>query len=605
MAEAFAFIAVASGTARVMQLYLDSSSTASRVILGLYSDRAKKPYSRLASVTLTTPRAGAWNSFELSAGVNIVAGQRYWIAILAPVGYGLVKFRDLSHAKGTAIYLSSSSSLTSLPTTFSVGQAYQGWTLSAYIDTAIATSLSTVTVSCAPGSVAEDGAANLVYTFARTGDTSLPLTVTYAVSGSATSGTDYAAVGTSVTFAAGSSVATVTVNPAADATVESNETVTIALTGGGYTIGTPGSATGTISNDDAPPVTSPSVTLTVAPSSVPEDDAANLVYTFARTGDTTAPLTVNYSISGTAASGSDFPTMPPTVTFAAGSASTTVVINPTADTTVESNETVILSLASGTGYIIGTPATASGTISNDDATPPPAGLAFPSGWDDPIFAAAANTVYNSIQQPGSGSVFQDATIDKGKGASGSPYSCIDLFANPGQSITVNRVRMRGREGVRGASGNIYVNWTFIDIEGRYDSNATYNDHADGWQNYAPGEGPDTTCYIKNTHVRLALNGTENAAIWSANNFMGNIVLENVYLHGGLFALRVPGDGATNLSVKNLYIEQNSYRWEPIRFDYATNRHVNILQWENVWLVNLSGTTMNLVQQLTNPNDFKT
>ncbi|MDK2463017.1 hypothetical protein QHH11_28570, partial [Aphanizomenon sp. PH219] len=44
------------------------------------------------------------------------------------------------------------------------------------------------------------------------------------------------------------------------------------------------------------------------------------------------------------------------VTFAAGSSTATVTVDPTADTTVESDETVILTLASGTGYTIGTPA---------------------------------------------------------------------------------------------------------------------------------------------------------------------------------------------------------------------------------------------------------
>ncbi|MBY5309952.1 sodium:calcium exchanger, partial [Aphanizomenon flos-aquae CCAP 1446/1C] len=45
----------------------------------------------------------------------------------------------------------------------------------------------------------------------------------------------------------------------------------------------------------------PSITLAVSPASVTEDGAANLVYTFTRTGSTTNALTVNYSIGGTAA----------------------------------------------------------------------------------------------------------------------------------------------------------------------------------------------------------------------------------------------------------------------------------------------------------------
>src|SRR6185503_7706962 len=41
-------------------------------------------------------------------------------------------------------------------------------------------------------------------------------------------------------------------------------------------------------------------------------------------------------------------------------------IDPTADTTVEPDETVILTVAAGTGYNVGAPNAATGTITNDD-----------------------------------------------------------------------------------------------------------------------------------------------------------------------------------------------------------------------------------------------
>ena len=110
----------------------------------------------------------------------------------------------------------------------------------------------------------------------------------------------------------------------------------------------------------------PSITLAVAPSSVNEDGTSNLIYTFTRTGDTTNPLTVNYSISGTATNGSDYTLLPTSVTFAANSATATVTVDPTPDTIVESDETVILTLASGTGYTVGTTTPVTGTINNDD-----------------------------------------------------------------------------------------------------------------------------------------------------------------------------------------------------------------------------------------------
>jgi hypothetical protein len=91
-----------------------------------------------------------------------------------------------------------------------------------------------------------------------------------------------------VTFVAGSSTATVTVDPEADSTVEPDETVDLTITAGsGYTIGTPASASGTITNDDT------DVSVAVSPAAVAEDGATNLVYTFTRNGVTGSSLVVN------------------------------------------------------------------------------------------------------------------------------------------------------------------------------------------------------------------------------------------------------------------------------------------------------------------------
>ncbi len=153
-----------------------------------------------------------------------------------------------------------------------------------------------------------------------TGSTTNPLTVNYSVAGTATNGTDYASIPTSVIFAANSATATVIVDPTADTTVESDETVILTLASGtGYTVGTTTPVTGTITN-----VPATSITLAVSPSSVTEDGTQNLIYTFTRTGSTTNPLTVNYSVAGTATNGSDYTSIPTSVTFAANSATATV-----------------------------------------------------------------------------------------------------------------------------------------------------------------------------------------------------------------------------------------------------------------------------------------
>ncbi|QYX34214.1 M10 family metallopeptidase C-terminal domain-containing protein [Sphaerospermopsis torques-reginae ITEP-024] len=225
----------------------------------------------------------------------------------------------------------------------------------------------TVTLAVSPSSVTEDGTNNLVYTFTRTGVISNALTVNYNIAGTAAS-TDYTGAtpgtGKTITFAAGATTATLTIDPTADTTFENNETVALTLAAGtGYTIGTTTAVTGTITNDDT------TVTLAVSPSSVTEDGTNNLVYTFTRTGVISNALTVNYNIAGTAAS-TDYTGATPgtgkTITFAAGATTATLTIDPTADTTVESNETVALTLVAGTGYTIGTTTAVTGTITNDD-----------------------------------------------------------------------------------------------------------------------------------------------------------------------------------------------------------------------------------------------
>ena len=118
------------------------------------------------------------------------------------------------------------------------------------------------------------------------------------------------------------------------------------------------------------------ITLALSSNSVTEDGTTNLVYTFTRIGNTTNALTVNYSVGGTATLNTDysqsgaasFTRTTGTIIFAAGASTATLTINPTIDTTFESNETVALTLATGTGYTIGTTTSVTGSITNDDSS---------------------------------------------------------------------------------------------------------------------------------------------------------------------------------------------------------------------------------------------
>lgn len=116
------------------------------------------------------------------------------------------------------------------------------------------------------------------------------------------------------------------------------------------------------------------VSVAVSPASVAESGSGILTYTFSR-GLTSGAITVDFTVGGTATFGTDY-TQTGATSFAAatgsvtipdGSSSVTITIDPTADSTVELDETVILTLLDGATYDIASPTAATGTITNDDS----------------------------------------------------------------------------------------------------------------------------------------------------------------------------------------------------------------------------------------------
>lgn len=219
-----------------------------------------------------------------------------------------------------------------------------------------------VSIAVSPASINEDAAGTLNYTITLSQAAATAISVNLTTSGTATTLVDYTGATNALTIPAGVTTGVVTIDPTADATFEANETVIMTVAAGtGYTVGAPASATGTITNDDVP-----SASIAVAPASVSEDGAPNLVYTVTLSQAPLVATAVNFTVSGTATSGTDYAAVTSPVTIAAGATTGTVVVNPTADATIEANETAILTLAAGAGYTVGAPASATGTIINDD-----------------------------------------------------------------------------------------------------------------------------------------------------------------------------------------------------------------------------------------------
>ena len=68
-----------------------------------------------------------------------------------------------------------------------------------------------------------------------------------------------------------------------------------------------------------------------------------------RTGPTTAALTVNYTVGGTATAGSDYARSGRQRADPAGAAAATVTVTPINDTAVEADETVVVTLSASAG----------------------------------------------------------------------------------------------------------------------------------------------------------------------------------------------------------------------------------------------------------------
>jgi hypothetical protein len=356
----------ASGPVTVSELgrvYLNGNVQSHEVALFLASTGVK-----VASV-VWTPAGGVHNQIKhlaLGAPVVLSANTEYYLASW--------------EVSGGDSWYSSDTVLTTTGVAAVVGAAYNAgaaWATigspgNSYVPVSMVTCTEppppTVTVAATDALASEPGGVEGTgtFTFTRTGVTTAALTVNYTVGGTATSGTDYTAIPSPVVFAAGSATATKTVSVMDENVAECTEWVDVTLAAGtGYTIGTPSSATATIADDDLPQL---SVVATAATTSEPGGGFGPGSFTLTRIGCLSGPLTVSFTVGGTATGGADYTSIGTTAAFDAGLATTTKSVTALADFLVEGDETVVVTLAVGVGYGVGSPASATVTIKD---VPPP------------------------------------------------------------------------------------------------------------------------------------------------------------------------------------------------------------------------------------------
>jgi hypothetical protein len=126
---AFRYAALRSGTARSIHLYLDRSSKARSVAVGVYTSTHGHPGKRISTGTLHSPKAGRWNVVSVRK-TRIRAGSSYWIAVLG--SRGVLRVRDdrgASCRKEVVDHLRSRT----LPTKWAAGTRSQACSLSAFV----------------------------------------------------------------------------------------------------------------------------------------------------------------------------------------------------------------------------------------------------------------------------------------------------------------------------------------------------------------------------------------------------------------------------------------------------------------------------------------
>jgi hypothetical protein len=228
-----------------------------------------------------------------------------------------------------------------------------------------------VTVSPTDSGLAEPASGGR-FTVKRDGDQTVNLVVHYTMTGNASNGVDYIAPSGSVTIPAGATSADVFITASNDGLVEGDESVSLVLTtNSAYDIGTPGTATLALLDDERATVTL--ITLDDE-ASEPGSDFGSIIVS--RGAVTSGNLVVSFGISGVALAGADYVPLDNHCVIPDGSSSVTFTVIPFDDLHWEEEEAVIVTLVASTNYNLGTPRRAQVAIADDDTGTPAVGFAF-------------------------------------------------------------------------------------------------------------------------------------------------------------------------------------------------------------------------------------
>jgi len=191
--------------------------------------------------------------------------------------------------------------------------------------------------------------------------------VSVGASGTATRGTEYTLSTTELVFPAGATTASLEIVLIDDIRVESDEVVMLDLFGGNTRIGNPSRFLLTITDDDEALVNWTAVPARVREGG-PESAKADTVITIAAGLNQTLgePVTVPFTVTGSATRGEDHDLADGTLAFAAGDVISEISFTLFDDEVDERDETIVLTLGDGEGTLPGESAQAVIEIRDDD-----------------------------------------------------------------------------------------------------------------------------------------------------------------------------------------------------------------------------------------------
>ncbi|HEU4687149.1 MAG TPA: Calx-beta domain-containing protein, partial [Vicinamibacterales bacterium] len=245
-----------------------------------------------------------------------------------------------------------------------------------------------VTIQAVDAVASEVGTDPATFIVTRTGATSLPLTVSFTRTGTATAGLDYADFPLSVTIPSGQAGTLITIAPLGDGLSEGPESVILTVAAdAAYTIGTAASATVIITDEQSAAI------VATDPSATEGGDTAT--FTVSRAIATASPRDVTVRIvGGTATLGTDYNFLN-NPSIVANGPSDFVVRIPAGQTSATFAMTAVLDLVlEGTETVILTAEAASATATIVDFVPPLVSitatdaLAYEAGQDRAVFTIA-------------------------------------------------------------------------------------------------------------------------------------------------------------------------------------------------------------------------